>query len=83
MLSLIHDDIICVKAMLEYIVSRISSKENIYSSIAYQHFDHLISGQASRGHFFNLNCGHNAMPSETELNVWQKLVGEACAHQLV
>ena len=78
--TLIKHDLLCVKTMLDYIVSRLSSNESIATSIACRHFDNLSGDLNVRGHFLNLKCGHNAMFSEEEQETLQRLVYEAISN---
>lgn len=76
--SLLKDDISCVRKTLQYIIDRLSAQSSIESSLKHIRLaQHDRSGQNSNGYFLNLRCGHNAMFTEEERDNLKSLINEA------
>jgi len=77
--SLLKDDISCVRKTLQYVMDRLSSQPSVESSLKHIHLAQcdIRSGQNSQGCLLNLRCGHNSMFSEDERDFLKALIYEA------
>lgn len=63
---LVDTELTYIIGMLEYIVSRLCSKENVTLSLRRRSGREDDQGVISTGYFLNLNCGHNNQYSSEE-----------------